>query len=108
MTLRAASVPSNVTVTLCGAGPGLNVDFAAFNFQVPFNGSELCEVADPAAKTITRPTTIVGVRYRASRIIVVLLLKARSIDRAVSLGFDRAAVKRWTAALESVSIARKS
>jgi hypothetical protein len=29
-------------VALCGAAPGLKVDFAGFNFQVPLNASEVC------------------------------------------------------------------
>src|ERR1700737_2888744 len=42
---------SQVSVWLCGAGPGSNFDFATSSFHVPTNGS-LCADASPAVVNI--------------------------------------------------------
>src|SRR5215831_6781270 len=63
---------SYVRVSLCGGGPGSNVDCATLSFQVPILGSLSC--ADRLMTETTSVRTIPNVSVRNSDCIVLLLL----------------------------------
>src|SRR5713101_3435180 len=73
-TVKSVTPPplsSYVRVTLCGGGPGSNVDCATLSFQVPIRGSLSC--ADRLTTETTSVRTTPKVSVRSSDCIVLLL-----------------------------------
>src|SRR5262245_27225493 len=60
VSLMPPSIPSNFTVLLCGAGPGLYFDFATFNFHVPTRLSAAIAVTVNNTSTATNAMQITG------------------------------------------------
>src|SRR5215471_19448801 len=71
MSVTPPPLSSYVRVTLCGGGPGSNVDCATLSFQTPMRGSLSC--ADRLMTATTSVRTTPNVSVRNSDCIVLLL-----------------------------------